>query len=230
MNTVSVMGFLSTCAFLVPVALILFYRLFFNKSLAALALYFLLTALHNSMTLDFLQVSKEVSSTLGVLINYLDAPLMFIVLLFFTTAPWQRKALLMTTGIFAGYELIISAFYGFNAAALLYIMGPGILILSIYAGYFFTRAVKLSIQKNKAFGKTFMVMSILFAYGCYAMVYCFYYVQKTPAVDDVFLIYYISSLIASCLMTAGIYRYNKRFAQIKDVQLMRRELKMFFSS
>jgi hypothetical protein len=230
MNVVSVTGFLSTCAFLIPVFLILFYRLFVNKSLMALLLYYLLTALHNFMTLQVVTVPKEVARAIGVAINYLDAPLMFTVLLFFCTANWQRKGLLLSICIFIVYELVVSGFYGFTSTSLVYIMGPAILILSLYAGYFFTRAVKVSIQKNKAFGKTFMIMSILFAYGCYAMVYCFYYLQRSPAVADVFLIYYISSLLASCLMGLGLYRYNQRFAQIKEVQVMRRELRVIFHS
>ena len=230
MNIVSVTGLLSTCAFLIPVFLILFYRLFLNKSLMALLIYFVLTAMHNFMTLKVLTVPKELARGIGVAINYLDAPLMFTVLLFFCTAGWQRKGLLLSIVIFIGYELVVSGIYGFNATSLVYIMGPAILILGVYAGYFFTRAVKLSIQKNKAFGKTFMITSILFAYGCYAMVYCFYYLQKSPAVADVFLIYYISSFLASCLMGIGLYRYNKRFAQLKEVQVMRRELRVIFHS
>ncbi len=85
-------------------------------------------------------------------------------------------------------------------------------------------------EKTKGFGKTFMITSILFAYGCYGLIYCLYYLQKTSAVADVFLIYYIASLLASLLMSIGLISYYKRFKQLKAIELTRKELQMFFGS
>jgi hypothetical protein len=95
--------------------------------------------------------------------------------------------------------------------------------------YLFSQYVKLTIEKNKAWGRTLMVTSILFAYCCYAMIYFIYYIQKTSAVADVFIIYYIVSIISSILMSIGLLWVYNRSKQIKEVQLTRKELALFFN-
>lgn len=224
------MGILSAFAFLIPVCIIIVCRLFTNKSLLALLFYFLLTALFNLMVTNIIIIPRIWETRFGVFINYLDAPLMLAVLLFFCRTPKHKKAIEFSLYAFLGYQLIITLFYGFNLRSVVYILGPGVVLIFIYAGYFFSHYVKLSIERNKGFGKTLMITSLVFAYGCYAMVYCFYYLQFTTAIADVFLIYYIASLLATSLMSIGLIGYNKRLMQIKDVQVTRRELKAFFGS
>ena len=73
-----------------------------------------------------------------------------------------------------------------------------------------------------------MITSILFAYGCYFIVYVFAYIQKTSEKTDVFIIYYLASIIFSLLMSAGLIWVKKRLRQIKEVQTTRKELNVFF--
>ncbi len=230
MNVVTFMGTLSAFAFLIPVFILLVCRLAVNISLLSLLFYFLLTAVYNLISIGIIDFPKNLQQTAGVVTNYLDAPLMLVALLFFCTTAMQKKIIYLSLIFIIVYEIIIAAIFGFNTESLTYIMGPGILMLLLYTMYLFSFYVKLSIEKNKGFGKTFMITSILFAYGCYGMIYCLYYLQKTSAVADVFLIYYIASLLASLLMSIGLISYYKRFKQLKAIELTRKELQMFFGS
>jgi ABC-type Fe3+-siderophore transport system permease subunit len=84
--------------------------------------------------------------------------------------------------------------------------------------------------QGKGIGKTLMITSILFAYGSYFIVYVFTYIQKTSARKDVFIIYYLTSIIFSAVMSAGLIWIKKRLRDIKEVQTTRRELNVFFNN
>jgi hypothetical protein len=230
MNIVTYMGILSAFAFFIPVLLIFLLRLTDNKSLVALLCYFFITGVYNLIGVTILKVPVHIEERLFVISNYLDAPLMLIGFLFFCTTAQRRRTIYFSLGIFVTYEIVIAVIYGFSPASVIYIMGPGIVLLLVYSVFFFTHYVKLSIEKNSGFGKTFMITSIVFAYGCYAMIYFFYYLQKSSPIDDVFLIYYIASFVASVLMSIGIIIYKKRLKQFKDIELTRRELRIFFGN
>ncbi len=228
MNVVSIMGTISCIAFLMPVCLIVAYRLFINYSLLALFFYYSLTAFHNFLMLYYVGTYTEWLSGFGVILNYLDAPLMLVVLLFFCPSSQKKKIITISIVSFLFFELVVSIFNGFNSSSLVYILGPGIALIFVYSIYLFTYYVKLSIEKNKGFGKAVMITSIVFAYGCYATVYGFHYVQQTSAVEGVFVIYYVASILSAILMSIGLYYYNKRSKKIKEVQQARKELQAFF--
>jgi hypothetical protein len=224
------MGILSAFAFFIPVLLIFLLKLTDNKSLVALLCYFFITGVYNLIGVAILKVPVHIEETLFVISNYLDAPLMMIGLIFFCTTAQRRKTIYYSLGFFVTYEIVIGIIHGFTSASVFYIMGPGILLLLAYSIFFFTHYVKLSIEKNTGYGKTFMITSIVFAYGCYAMIYFFYYLQKSSPMDDVFFIYYIASFVASVLMSIGLIIYKKRLKQFKDIELTRRELRIFFGN
>jgi hypothetical protein len=165
---------------------------------------------------------------LGIVNNYLDVPLMLIVILLFCTSKRKQITVYISIAVFVLFEILVGILFQFKRESLIYILGPGILLIFIYALTLFAQHVKISIEKNKGFGKTFMITSILFAYGCYIMIYYFYYIQKTKDVSDVFLIYYIVSIVSSLLMAAGLILIYKKSKQIKEVQTTRKELAVFF--
>ncbi len=230
MNLVSIMGVLSAFAFLMPVAIIAFYRLLSNSSLIALFFYFLLAAVYNLINLGIIAVPLKWEAGFHVIIKYLNTPLMLMTLRFFCTNMIEKRRLDISLVIFIVYELVIMYLFGFNSEGFVYIIGPGILMMLIYSCYFFSTWVRAGFEKKKGFGKTYMITSILFANGCYAMVYCFHYFQEATAIRDVFLIYHIASLLASVVMSIGLYIYTQRVKQVYDVLLTRKELQAFFDS
>ena len=83
MNVVTFMGMLSAFAFLIPVIILLVCRLTVNISLLALLIYFLLTSVYNLISIGIIPFPGHLQQTAGIITNYLDAPLMLVVLIIF---------------------------------------------------------------------------------------------------------------------------------------------------
>lgn len=223
-------GVASIIAFFFPVAVILFYRLYKHRSLTALMIYYLMTALYSIMSEYHIPISTDFRRAAGVINNYLDVPLMLTALLFFCPNKQKQRKIHYLTVLFIGYELAIAAIYGLQKEAVVYVMGPGICIILIYSFYLFARQVKFTVVHGKNAGRMLMLASILFAYTCYGLVYYFYYIQKTPYVADAFLLYFISSGFASTLMAIGLYLMRKRIRHLREVKVTRKELALFFNN
>ena len=229
MNVVTFLGILSAFALIVPSLIIIFSKLLFHKSFVAFFIYFFINSFHNFLALEFFPVSKDFLYYFGTLNNFLDAPLLLIGFYIFCTTPKMNKILTVSLAAYILFEMIILAGFGFNSTSVVYILGPGITLILGFAIYFFQKHGRISIEKNKGLGKTLMATSILFSYGCFTIVYYFYFIQETSAVKDVFIIYYIVSFIASVLMSIGLVWMYKRRKQILEVQVTRKELAVFFN-
>jgi hypothetical protein len=212
-----------------PVALIVGFRLFSNRSLLMLAVYYFLTAVYNLMVQDYLPVPQQVRIFFGTMNNYLDAPLMLMFLMFFCTDKVRSKAMHITLYGLAAYELVIVLLYGFHRDANVLILGPGILAVLVFSIAFFVKQIKWTILMGKGVGKTVMLASVVFAYGCFGIVYVFHYINKMSNLADIFLIYFISSFISTLLMARGLVLIRRHLNELKEVQVARRELQVFFN-
>ena len=229
MSLNTMLGIASAVAFLLP-PIIIFYSRLFNISLLALIAYFLLVATYNLMGENLIVVSAEARKTTGVIANYLDVPLMLISMLMFCTEKWKKNMITTTVILFLVYELVIFLQYRIHPDSSKYIMGPGIIVVLLFSLYFFLLHIKNTIVHGKGIGKTLMTAGILFAYGCYFLVYVFAYIIKTSERADVFIIYYVASIIFSLLVAAGLIWIKNRAKKIEELQTTRRELTMFFKS
>src|SRR5688572_24622193 len=106
MNWNLITGTASTIAMFAPVLLIILFRLFKKGSLLALSFYYLSTGIYNLMSLGFIDVSASVKQVFGTMNNYLDAPIMFTVLLFFCLEKWQTRVIYGTLAAFIIFELL----------------------------------------------------------------------------------------------------------------------------
>lgn len=228
MHSASAIGIIASFSLLLPVFIVIFCKLYKNISLVSILFYYLMTGLYNLADEGMLPLDNEWKRNLGIINNYLDVPLMLMVLLLFCTSKRKQIAIFISLIAFVLFEIVVGISFQFKRESLVYILGPGILLIFSYALLFFAQQVKLSIEKNKGFGKTFVITSILFAYGCYIMIYYFYYIQKTSYINDVFLIYYIASIVSSFLMAGGLILIYRKARQIKEVQNTRKELAVFF--
>jgi hypothetical protein len=175
-------------------------------------------------------VDREVQRSLGIISNYLDVPLILTSMMMFCTEKTKKRFIVTTIIAFMAYELVILFQYKLSPVSSKYILGPGIILVLLFSLYFFRNNIKNTIVQGKGVGKTLMITSILFAYGSYFIVYIFTYVQKTSARGDVFIIYYLTSIIFSAVMSAGLIWIKKRLREIKEVQITRRELNVFFNN
>lgn len=230
MNFNAILGVLCAIAFLMPALIILSSRLLINISLIALVLYFLQVMTWTLMAEKVILVSREVQRNLGIISNYLDVPLILTSMLMFCTEKIKKRFVITAIITFLAYELIIFFQYKLSPLSSKYILGPGIILVLFFSLYFFVNNIKNTIVQGKGVGKTLMITSILFAYGSYFIVYLFTYVQKTSARNDVFIIYYLTSIIFSAVMSAGLIWIKKRLREIKEVQVTRKELNVFFNN
>lgn len=230
MNWNAVIGITSTLVLFLPVALIIAFRLYYNRSLQALLLYYLFGFIYNLMMQEIIPIPAGSQKILGTLYNYLDTPFMLLFLIFFCTGKCRVKNIYIALIIFLIYELIIGIIYGFHVKANAYVLGPGIIITLFLSILFFIRHIKITIVYNKGLGKTLMLASVVFSYGCFSIIYIFHYLQKPNAVNDIFLLYFITSLISSILMSFGLVFINRHLKHLEEVKIARKELQMFFNT
>lgn len=226
----AVPGIACLLAFLLPIAVIIFNRYYTHRSLAALLIYYILSALNIIMLQEFFPLSETIRMGFTIFTNYLIVPLMLTTLLFFCPIRQKQHIVNIFSVVFIAYEIVITLMYGFNKRAVAYILGPGLLLILLYTCYLFVRQVKFTIMHGKNQGRTLMLASTLFSYSCYMLIYYFYFVQKTPDTQDTVLLYFISSFIASILMALGLHLMRKRMKELKSLKVTRKELALFFSN
>lgn len=230
MNWNAALGMASTFALLFPVCLVLIYRLYTNRSLQALLLYYTLSATYNLMVQGILPAPTRIKFIFGTVNNFLDTPLMLLFLLFFCVDKWKTRAIYITLGVFACFELVIALLFGFSLKANVFILGPGIAIVLLASIVLFVRQIKRTIVMGKGLGKTLMLTSVVFGYGCFGLIYLFHYIQRASNIGDIFLLYFISSFISSALMGMGIVLVRKHLRDLREIKLARRELQVFFNN
>lgn len=230
MNLNIAAGLLTTLALFVPVLLILVGRLFTNTSLFTLALYYLLNLFCTLLELDVIKLSILSRQQAVVIFNYLDTPLMLVVLLFFCNQRWQRAVVLVMLALMLCFEIYVAVWLGMAVKSSTYILGPGTLLIFVIAIYFFFHYGKRSIVQGKGTGKTLMLVGVLFSYGAFLVLYFLHFLVHTTAVADEYLVYYVSQLISASLISAGLVYLVKRAREIQELQLTRRELALFFDT
>lgn len=228
MTVHEIMGIISSVALLVPVIAIIASRLAHYATYPALLVYYLTIFLYNLMSQGQLPVSDTLIHYWGLTNNMLDAPLMLIFLSYlYPSGEFIKKMRWVTLG-YVVYEVAVVAVLGYNLNAMTIILGPGIVIVAGFAVYFFARYAKQAIETQKSVGKAFIGASLLLAYGSYLLIYIMFYLVKTKEVADTFLLYYMVSVIASSLLTAGIVIEGRRVRKLRELYITRRELQELY--
>lgn len=225
MNSHSLLGVISSIALLVPVALVLVFRLFSNRSFLALAICYFIVGVQNLMRLDIFGIPKPIYQSMSVADNILDAPLMLMFLTFFSTSALMTRRIRTCIYLFLAFEAIVLAGVGFNVKAVRIILGPDIVVIGTISFIFFLRYVRLSVSNAKSLGKAVMASSVFISYTIFSIVYIFYYLMRNKHYQgDAELIYYLISILSSMLMAIGIAIENKRFKKLDELRHTRKEL------
>ena len=221
----SVLGILSSITLFVPVIIILTLRLFTNRSFLALAIYYVIVSVQNLMSQNVIVTPKSVYHSFGIINNFLDAPLMLLFLIFFTTSTLMTKRIMWAILLFLGFEAIILVIYGFNVKTVKIILGPDIAIIATLSLLFFLRNVRLAITHSKSLGKAVMISSVLLSYTIFSLVYIFYYLLKNVQYkEDAQLIYHVVTILSAILMSIGILIEKKRIKRLDELRNTRKEL------
>lgn len=225
----SVMGIVSLIALFLPIFFLLVLRLGGYRSFPALLAYYAIVFAYNFFTLGYIKISSGITDNWNICNNLLDPPLMLIFLTYFSTSPGFTKKMKIVIGLFLLFELSVLLAVGFNTRAITIILGPGLLIVFAFCLHFFIRQTKITIMHHKATGKAIIAASLLFAYGCYGIIYLMYYVFKTPHVADTFLVYFLVVTFSSLLMSAGILIERKRVQKLNELKQTRKELSIVYN-
>jgi glucan phosphoethanolaminetransferase (alkaline phosphatase superfamily) len=170
-----------------------------------------------------------VYQSIAITDNFLDAPLLLIFFLFFSSSALMTKRLKLGLFIFLGLEAIIFVVFGFSVKAVKIILGPDIAVVLLISFMFFLRYVRLAITNSKSLGKAIMISSILLSYSIFSLVYIFFYLIKNRQYrEDAQLIYYLISIISALLMAVGILIEKKRIKKLDELKNTRRELAIIY--
>jgi hypothetical protein len=224
MNLNSTLGLISTIALFLPLLMILVLRLGAYKTFPALFVYYAIILAYNMMSAGYINVDSKVVHYWGLGNNLLDVPLILTFLLYFSTSARFARRMKQVILAFILFELIVLGVMGITVNAITIILAPGLIISIGFCTMFFIRQTKITISHQKATGKALIAAALLFAYGCYAILYLIYYVIKTDYVADTFIIYFLVVTISSILVGAGIFMESKRIRHVNELKIMRREL------
>jgi len=225
----SVMGIISLIALFLPIFFLLVLRLGGYRSFPALLIYYSIVFSYNLIALGYIKMDKGIIDSWNICNNLLDTPLMLIFLTYYSTSPGFTKKIKIVTGLFLAFETTVLLLIGFNTRAITIILGPGLMIVFVFCLHFFIRQTKITIMHRKATGKAIIAASLLFAYGCYGIIYLMYYVFKTPHVADTFLVYFLVVTFSSLLMSAGIFIERKRIQKLNELKQTRKELSIVYN-
>lgn len=229
MNWNTLLGIACIVSLSLPIAVIIYHRYYRHRSLSALLIYYCITVVYLLMSQGILPVNKSVRVNFGIVNNYLDVPLMLAALVFFCPNRQKQNMVRVLSYSFVSYEVLITWLYGFHLTSIQYILIPGFLIILSYTLYLFARQVKFSIMHGKNHGRMIMLASIFFSYSCYAFILYFFYIQKTPEVQDTELLYYICTTASALVMSVGLHLMNKRMKELQSLRITRKELALFFN-
>jgi hypothetical protein len=225
----SILGLISCTALSLPIIFILVKGLTYYRSFPALLIYYISVFVHTVLSMGYLPVSENILLYWGLTNNFLDAPLMLYFLTYFSTSVLFTRRMHWLIGIILLFESAIIGWQGFTIDAVTIVMAPGLALVFSLCLYFFVRQTKITIVYRKATGKAVIAASLLFAYGCYSIIYLMYYVfspkDRDPGmVNDVFLIFFVVTIVSSILMSTGIIIEKKRILKLEEVKLARKEL------
>ena len=231
------MGIISTVALFLPVAFILILRLGQYRTFPALLLYYIIAFSNNFLGEQYIETSNNVLRYFGLTNNLLDAPVMLLFLTYFCTSKIQAHRMKLLIAAFIVFEITVILLMGISKQAITIILAPGLAIVFGFCLVFFIRQAKMAIINRKATGKAIISASLLFAYGCYFILYLLYYVFETHLegkivnkqyLADTYLIYFFIATISSVIICAGIIIESKRVQKLNELKITRKELSIIY--
>lgn len=226
-----ILGLISTIVLFIPFILILILKLFTLRSFLALSVYYLSSGIYNLIAQNVIATPVSVARSIGIANNLLDAPLMMLFLIFFSTSLLMKKRITSMIVGFIVFEAIILAAFGFTVKTVKIVLGPDIAMILTITTIFFLRNVRLAIVNQKSLGKATMIFSVLLAYSIFSLVYIFYYLLRNQQYkEDAQLVYYLVILLSTILMSIGIIIENKRIKKLGELKNTRKELATLYGN
>ena len=197
-NIISVIAIIAS---FIPIVLVLVKKLWKESAFLLIAFYWVLSGMVN--ILDKTSISRDSMDLVTIIYNMVDIPIV-LGLIYFTTKSFRLKRFtrIAAPGLLVA-QLISFMVKGWNYDAAKYVLAAGLLMviyvvlweLSLYMH-------KLEHTRHEK-AMVFIHVSFLFAYGTFIIIYIFdYYIKVGTSIDN-FIIYYISSLVATIIASIG---------------------------
>ena len=231
------MGIISTVALFLPIVFILILRMSRYRTFPALIAYYTIAIINNFLGEGYIAVSTDVVKYWSLANNLLDAPIMLLFLIYFCTSPVQARKMRILILSFILFEAVVVLLMGFTKEAITIVLAPGLGIVFCFCLYFFIQKTKTAITHRKATGKALIISSLLFAYGCFAILYLMFYIFETHLIDnkvnpqylaDTYLVYFFAATFSSLLMCSGIIIESKRVQKLNELKITRKELSTIY--
>ena len=229
MIVISLYGLTSILCFGLPVLAIILFKLYRHTSLIALAVYYLLTITHCLYAGNIPPV-PDFQSPLDIAYSYVEIPLILTSLLFFCYGHPRKQIMHKIIFGFIAYEVLVAFYFKFSPDGTLYVVAPGLLVVVGYTSFLLLRQLKFTMIHGKNIGRVMMLGAILFSYCSYALVFYTYFIQKQTDISSTYSLYFISSTVASILMSIGLFMMRHRIKELQELKIVRKELQMVFGS
>jgi len=225
----SIMGIVSTVSLSLPIVMMIGSRLYGYRIFPALLLFYVIAVGNNFLTEGYIYAGPRFIRYYGITNNLLEAPLILSFLTYFSNSPQLIRRMKILIAAFIIYEAAVITILGFTVNAITITIGPGLLLIFGFCVSFFIRQTKFTIKYSKATGKALMLASLLFAYGCFSILYLMFYVFKTPFRADGFLVFFLTTTISSLMMSIGISTERKRVQKLNELKTTRKELSIMYN-
>lgn len=214
--------------FALPILTVLFFRLYRHASLIALVAYYTLAILHGIGS-DSRLTAPDFMNGMEMLFSFIQLPLLLLALLFFYPVKQRQQKLYLPIFFFIGYEIFVAALHGFTPLASMFIMIPGLLVITACSFFLFLRQLRFTLLHGKNAGLVLMLGALLFAGSCYlALFYAYFF--SAAALPSVYAWQQFSASIAAVTMSAGLYLMRHRIRDLQELKVTRRELQMVFGN
>lgn len=238
-NIYSIMGLISTIFLCMPILLILLLKMGGHKNFITLFVYYAIALLYNLLSLKYISATADFTYNLGVINNLLDGPLMLFFMTYFCTSKTVKRNLYICIILIIIFEIIILSIKGLNTDTTTITVGFGLICVMLFAIYFFLQQTKRAIRSTKANGKALMAGSLIIAYSCFIFLYLVFYVFKTHiqngvvdplAVSNVYLLYYLGTILSTSILCAGLIYESKRVKNLFETKVVRKELHIIYKN
>jgi hypothetical protein len=212
-------------SFFVPLIIVILKRLAKDPFFVSFAIYWSISGI-TGLT-DFVPgIPKHVSQTVGAVANMLDIPIVLALLYYTSTSLMVKK---FTSVAFICYMILEASgvlIKGVNYEALKYPLGTGLVLVLIVITWEIARYLQKVEHSNRQNAKVLIYAALLFEYACYIVVYVVdYFTNDTDYQSlkpDMYLIYYVSTLIGILIASSGYLihkKYTKKEPLINEVKI-----------
>lgn len=199
----SILPVLTIICFLVPPVIISLRKLWDHKFFLLFGLYGILGALINLA--DFLPAMKgKTLEQVNVFYNLVDIPYVLFMLLTISRDRWIKRVITISIIVYSVLQVYFLGVEGMKYEALTYTLGFGlIMILFCILWILLSYLRKMGLQPRHISFVT-VLAALLFSYGSFVVVYIFDYIITGYATKDNLMIYYISTIVAMLIGSAGM--------------------------